>query len=106
MFYYLTDPESARRIADVGFAESGIWSPYSTVTLIDQVPGDTGGGILRIGLAPADAAETMRREASDPGEGYRKFLVPMNLLKYADVALVADPDGGFTRDRKKPAPSP
>ncbi len=97
MFYYLTDPESAQRIADVGFAASGIWSPYSTVTLIDQVPGNAGGGILRVSLAPADAAETMRREASDPGEGYRKFLVPMNLLKYASVALEADPDGGSAR---------
>jgi len=94
VFYYLTDPESAQRIADVGFAESGIWSPYSTVTLIDQVPSNTGGGILRIGLAPADAAETMRRESSDPGEGYRKFLVPMDMLKNASVAIVPDPDAG------------
>lgn len=88
VFYLLTEPDTARKIADRGFADAGVWSAQSTVTLLDHVPGDIGGGILRVSLPPAAAQEAMRREASDPGEEYRKFLVPLELLRDAYVVHV------------------
>ena len=87
VFYHVTDPETARNIADRGFAGSDVWSAQSTLTLLDQVPRNKVGSVLRVSLPPELAAETMRRESSDPSEGYRKFLVPMELLRYADVTL-------------------
>jgi hypothetical protein len=87
-FYYLTDPATAQKLADRGFADAGVWSHQSTVTLMDNVPGDTGGGILRVSLTSSEGAAVCRHESSDPSEGYRKFLVPLELLTSAYVALV------------------
>jgi hypothetical protein len=89
-FYLLTEPETARKIAERGFVNAGVWSSQSTVTLLDQLPDDGGNGVLRVKLPPDAAQEALRREASDPGDGYRKFLVPFALLKDAGVALAAD----------------
>jgi hypothetical protein len=46
------------------------------------------GGILRVSLPAQESAEAIRLEASDHGEGYRRFLVPMELLRNAFVTLV------------------
>ena len=89
-FYLLTEPETAQKIADRGFLNAGVWSSQSTVTLLDQVPPDAVSGVLRVKLPPDAAQEALRREASDPGEGFRKFLVPLVLLKDAGVALAAE----------------
>jgi len=87
-FYYLTEPEDAQDIADNGFVGCGTWSPESTVSLLDRVPSHAGGGIVRVSLAPELVAETMHREASDPGVGFRRFLVPMEFLRGADVVRI------------------
>ena len=88
MFYYLTDYATAAKIAEVGFLHCGLYNRDSTVTLLDHVPGDMGGGIVRVSLPAAETDEALAREASDRGEGYRKFLVPMELLTHADVVVV------------------
>ena len=87
-FFFLTDPETAASIAEGGFAGSGVYNPRSTVTLLDRVPGEMSGAVVRILLTPACAKEAMRRESSDPGEGFRRFLVPMDLLRNAYIILV------------------
>ena len=84
-FCYLTDPETAVVIAERGFAAASVWSPLSTLTLLDRVPAGIVDGILLLRL-PADAArEAVRNEAFDPGADYRKFLVPMKLLRWASI---------------------
>ncbi len=94
VFYYLTDREIASRIADVGFLDSGRYDGASTVTLLDHVPPQMGGGIVRVILPEAETEAALHREASDHGEGYRKFLVPMELLTHANVVVedVSTPD--------------
>ena len=88
VFYYLTDRETAVKIAEVGFLHCGQYNRDSTVTLLDRVPSGKGGGIVRVALPAAEAAEVLHREASDHGEGYRKFLVPMELLTHAYAVVV------------------
>jgi hypothetical protein len=88
VFYYLTDPVTAQEIIEHGFPGSRGWNAASTVTLLDRVPDDVSDGVLCIGLSPENTAAAYRREASDHGEGYRKFLVPMGLLTDARLAHV------------------
>ena len=88
VFYYFTDADIAQEIAEVGFERSRAWDARSTVSLLDRVPRHMGGGILRVALPAEEAAEAARMEASDHGEGYRRFLVPMALLRNAHVTLV------------------
>jgi hypothetical protein len=90
VFFYPTDPHSAQQIADVGFAKSRVWTPQSTVSLLDRIPEGMGGAILRLSLGASETAEVLRLEASDHGEGYRRYLVPMELLKHAHVTLVRE----------------
>ena len=91
-FFYLTDPETAASIAAGGFAGSGVYNPRSTVTLLDSVPVEMSGAIVRVLLTPECTREAMRREASDPGEGFRRFLVPMDLLRNAYIIQVDRPE--------------
>ena len=88
VYYYLTDPASAASIAERGLRKSGIWNPLSTISLIDRLPPHTGGGVLRLVLTPEQSAQVERLEASDHGQGYRRFLVPMGLLRDAYIARV------------------
>lgn len=91
VFYYLAEPATAEEIAEHGFEQSRAWDPQSTVSLLDSVPRHMGGWILRVALPAEEAAEAMLLEASDHGEGYRRFLVPMALLRSAHVMLVRTP---------------
>ena len=93
VFYYLTDPETAATIAHRGFEHSGIWSPHSTATLLDRVPSGMGGGIIRINLTPERALEALRLERSHEGEDFRRFLVPMELLRNAYITRLTEPAG-------------
>ena len=88
VFYFFTDPHTAEEIAAHGFVSSDAWDPRSTVSLLDRIPSHMKGGILRVSLPAQEAAEVIRLEASDQGEGYRRFLVPMELLRNAFVTLV------------------
>ena len=88
VFFFFTDPSTAEEIAANGFANSDAWDPRSTVSLLDRIPPHMKGGILRVSLPAQEADEAVRLEASDHGEGYRRFLVPMALLKNAFVTLV------------------
>ena len=88
VFYFFTDPRTAEEIAERGFAHSHAWDPRSTVSLLDRIPHHMKGGILRVSLPTQESAEAIRLEASDHGEGYRRFLVPMELLRNAFVTLV------------------
>ncbi len=89
VFYYFTDSATAKEITELGFENSQAWDPRSTVSLLDRIPPHMGGGILRVSLPPEESDEALGREASDHGEGYRRYLVPMSLLRDAAVTLVS-----------------
>lgn len=90
VFFLLTDPETAQKVADRGFVASGVWSPLSAVTLMNQVPRDSEGAIVRVSLAPELVPAAMRDEQSDPSADYRKFFVPLTLLRHAYVTLMTE----------------
>ncbi len=48
VFYYFADSEAAEQIATHGFEHSGVWTPESTVSLLDRVPEGIGGAVLRV----------------------------------------------------------
>lgn len=90
VFFLLTDAETAQKVAHQGFAASGVWSPGSVVTLMNQVPGDRDGAIVRVSLAPELVPAAMRDEHSEPGADYRRFLVPLTLLRHAYLTLMTE----------------
>ena len=88
--YLLTDPDTADRIIGRGFAGSGMWSPQATVTLLDRVPGDLGGSVVRISLAPDQAKAAIACAVDALDDEFRRFVVPLELLKNAYVALFTE----------------
>lgn len=89
-FYVFTDPETADKVADRGFAGVGVWSDNATVTLFDQPLAGSGGAVLRVGLTQ-DAARELEKHLvdADAADG-RTYAAPLSLLDGAYIARVSE----------------
>jgi hypothetical protein len=89
-FYLLTDPETADRIADRGFAGAGVWSQHAAVTLFDQPIAGSGGAVMRVSLTHEAARELQRHRVEGADDATQTFAAPLHLLENAYVVRIAE----------------